>query len=342
MCVRVSGIIPARAGFTSTDTFTTAQSSDHPRSRGVYWSHVAPHILRWGSSPLARGLRGPVLGWFERVGSSPLARGLRWPCVGLVRTGGIIPARAGFTFLLFFLFVWLWDHPRSRGVYRVSSSSQPQSTGSSPLARGLLGLKRAYKSRVRIIPARAGFTHRPPWSGQHSSDHPRSRGVYTGLPEELRVVLGSSPLARGLLVDPFARPLPFGIIPARAGFTSESPIPHVLNTDHPRSRGVYFWLVAAQVDELGSSPLARGLRTKYDPRKSERRIIPARAGFTDSMLWRWTPERDHPRSRGVYPEGFKQSIRGIGSSPLARGLRIDVDQLGLIPRIIPARAGFTR
>ena len=52
-------------------------------------------------------------------------------------------------------------------------------------------------------------------------------------------VIGSSPLARGLLY-PYTRPFPFyRIIPARAGFT------HILETfsvplwDHPRSRGVY-------------------------------------------------------------------------------------------------------
>ena len=50
--------------------------------------------------------------------------------------------------------------------------------GSSPLARGLPPYDGAGAFDVRIIPARAGFTHgdvlalRAPW------DHPRSRGVY--------------------------------------------------------------------------------------------------------------------------------------------------------------------
>ena len=52
-----SGIIPARAGFTSAGVRTSPPPWDHPRSRGVY------HPLRpaadnvSGSSPLARGLR---------------------------------------------------------------------------------------------------------------------------------------------------------------------------------------------------------------------------------------------------------------------------------------------
>ena len=71
------GIIPARAGFTHSRFLGTSASSDHPRSRGVY----------------CRGIAG-AWGW---SGSSPLARGLRpegcWSC----GSGGIIPARAGFT-----------------------------------------------------------------------------------------------------------------------------------------------------------------------------------------------------------------------------------------------------
>ena len=50
------------------------------------------------------------------------------------------------------------DHPRSRGVYRPSSSSSEMIPGSSPLARGLLAPPRRCLCHRRIIPARAGFT----------------------------------------------------------------------------------------------------------------------------------------------------------------------------------------
>ena len=53
--------------------------------------------------------------------------------------------------------------------------------------------------------------------------------------------------------------------------------------------------------ELGSSPLARGLRDAILTTITGGRIIPARAGFTLSLLKdQWSPS-DHPRSRGVYP-----------------------------------------
>ena len=70
--------------------------------------------------------------------------------------------------------------------------------------------------------------------------------------------------------------------------------------DHPRSRGVY---VAIQLyDEWanGSSPLARGLLLRRIGHARQRRIIPARAGFTDREVRRLAVHADHPRSRGGY------------------------------------------
>ena len=52
-----------------------------------------------------------------------------------------------------------------------------------------------------------------------------------------------------------------------------------------------------------------------------RRIIPARAGFTNPKAFEKGIGRDHPRSRGVY-----HLTRNTHKVPL---------------RIIPARAGFT-
>ena len=50
---------------------------------------------------------------------------------------------------------------------------------------------------------------------------------------------------------------------------------------------------------------------------------------------------DHPRSRGVYQSGAVLSDHLSGSSPLARGLPVDVDGDQRRRGIIPARAGFT-
>ena len=50
------------------------------------------------------------------------------------------------------------DHPRSRGVYLFYLRGNVMAEGSSPLARGLPRTMRLRSWRIRIIPARAGFT----------------------------------------------------------------------------------------------------------------------------------------------------------------------------------------
>ena len=71
------------------------------------------------------------------------------------------------------------------------------------------------------------------------------------------------------------------------------------------------------------------------------RIIPARAGFTSDHPPAPVPERDHPRSRGVYPVKVTGHTPDGGSSPLARGLLPESKEATIDDGIIPARAGFT-
>ena len=213
------GIIPARAGFTSSRRSPTPGGWDHPRSRGVY----APR-RHW---------------WHQRGGSSPLARGLPLSMNETIVEAGIIPARAGFTRQPARRPRWPLDHPRSRGVYALMNSLPGSGFGSSPLARGLRRLAQPAWASPRIIPARAGFTLRGGRCCSRARDHLRSRGVYGGLHRGETGAVGSSPLARGL---PRARCKPrwrSRIIPARAGFTRRSTARTRACTDHPRSRGVY-------------------------------------------------------------------------------------------------------
>ena len=172
------------------------------------------------------------------------------------------------------------DHPRSRGVYVYVSLGNMTLEGSSPLARGLRGGSAPPQGADRIIPARAGFTRRPPPEGDVCWDHPRSRGVYRGRKCSPRTRRGSSPLARGLPWPKMFAPYSPGIIPARAGFTGSPQKRSHRPTDHPRSRGVYAWPTFSDSVGTGSSPLARGLRQRIAQLAIHRRIIPARAGFT--------------------------------------------------------------
>ena len=218
---RLSWIIPARAGFTHARGPHHPLRRDHPRSRGVYWSVPTRAGVTIGSSPLARGLLS-------------LLHENRFDL-------RIIPARAGFTLIRPSSPRRCSDHPRSRGVYRVSYSPMHCHTGSSPLARGLQQHAELHAYAGGIIPARAGFTSGGRPGRVRSQDHPRSRGVYGTSMTTLRVARGSSPLARGLR----------GRRPRAAPGAR----------DHPRSRGVYPSPRTSACPRGGSSPLARGLRS---------------------------------------------------------------------------------
>ena len=242
------------------------------------------------------------------------------------------------------------------------SMRRTASSGSSPLARGLLSVTPAtvrvtvdhprsrgvyYPSCVfathpcRIIPARAGFTSSRRSPTPPGWDHPRSRGVYRLVRAPLKASRGSSPLARGLLDGRRRRRGHHGIIPARAGFTSRPTARAPATADHPRSRGVYLTPTRLRDFRPGSSPLARGLHRSGRRGRSWRGIIPARAGFTPDAPHQSPCGRDHPRSRGVYRAArSRRSVQG-GSSPLARGLPSTSSVPNSTTGIIPARAGFT-
>ena len=200
-------------------------------------------------------------------GSSPLARGLRWGVQRELPIERIIPARAGFTSTSRTRSHGGTDHPRSRGVYRSSRSRSRGSPGSSPLARGLPITRKVTEKPPRIIPARAGFTCSRRDLGSSPRDHPRSRGVYRFGKPRPPAILGSSPLARGLRRLLLRRLDGARIIPARAGFTRSTTGRCGAPSDHPRSRGVYGERCSCRVPSRGSSPLARGLRTRPRARR---------------------------------------------------------------------------
>ena len=161
----------------------------------------------------------------------------------------------------------------------------PGSEGSSPLVRGLRGVRGGHSVRGRIIPARAGFTYSAKESAPTVRDHPRSCGVYPISTLLRKPLIGSSPLVRGLRGFGWRG---FGggrIIPARAGFTSPSNPHNNLHSDHPRSCGVYTPRFFGVIGVLGSSPLVRGLPAMCVETEPSTRIIPARAGFTLADPW---------------------------------------------------------
>ena len=152
---------------------------------------------------------------------------------------------------------------------------------------------------------------------------------------------GSSPLARGAHTSQRLYHGHGGIIPARAGSTRWACMTPWAVRDHPRSRGEHRPETGMIQKVEGSSPLARGALVPGAAGQDIRGIIPARAGSTS---WRWCRRsriRDHPRSRGEHTHPGSTPQRKPGSSPLARGAPVLVDERNVVVGIIPARAGST-
>ena len=137
-------------------------------------------------------------------------------------------------------------------------------------------------------------------------DHPRSRGEYQPHSRRKSGSLGSSPLSRGILKRIDDSALVRGIIPALAGNTS----------------GLKF-----------SGGLPVNIRNG---------IIPALAGNTIHRVFSSNAGKDHPRSRGEYPDSRIMVLIYLGSSPLSRGIHRGEHKTYTVGRIIPALAGNTR
>ena len=172
--------------------------------------------------------------------------------------------------------------------------------------------------------------------------HPRSRGEHEENPPHPQNRPGSSPLARGTLVDVVKKPVKWGLIPARAGNTRAARVFIASRRAHPRSRGEHISPRTNMRSRRGSSPLARGTPSLDLTDDMGKGLIPARAGNTTRQPYRNCRPGAHPRSRGEHPGAGRPETRMLGSSPLARGTRRR--RLHLIPcgGLIPARAGNTQ
>ena len=233
----------------------------------------------------------------------------------------IIPALAGNTPRRVIEGDYLTDHPRSRGEYASVGDGVFRASGSSPLSRGILGLRTRAAGPPRIIPALAGNTRTAPGRTVTRRDHPRSRGEYDVVAERERGAVGSSPLSRGIRFRAEFHPGGERIIPALAGNTSCCSFFGSVRGDHPRSRGEYEGAKHVTPHHRGSSPLSRGIHDMRAAGKADRGIIPALAGNTCGRFPRLNGGPDHPRSRGEY----------VLHHPSQK----------LLARIIPALAGNT-
>ena len=196
----------------------------------------------------------------RRAGSSPLARGTLQRRVMQLDQFGLIPARAGNTWCLWFPIRPLRAHPRSRGEHVPCQVWVERWSGSSPLARGTLIQVEPQGALAGLIPARAGNTRGGLKGPTHPWAHPRSRGEPISEDMKGATKSGSSPLARGTRIPACANRLRNGLIPARAGNTSPSKNTATNGRAHP--------------------PLARGTHSRFACPFEGVGLIPARAGNT--------------------------------------------------------------
>ena len=213
--------------------------------------------------------------------------------------------------------------------------------GSSPLARGPRRSEEGAEGLAGLIPARAGTTVHGCSPSEEGRAHPRSRGDHEAPLTTETVRQGSSPLARGPLVEVEQFYAGVGLIPARAGTTKISVMFITCNGAHPRSRGDHHLLRRLRSGLRGSSPLARGpLITSILP-TGTLGLIPARAGTTCCGERRRFRSWAHPRSRGDHARTEPPLHQPAGSSPLARGPHSPTHQGVIMNGLIPARAGTT-
>ncbi len=138
--VRQGGLIPARAGSTTSRTSSPTPWGAHPRASGEHkWLMTTPSGVK---------------------GSSPRERGAPDPSGREVAVVGLIPARAGSTAR------W-WSgsrrgraHPRASGEHDGAADDDRVCGGSSPRERGAPSIVLRSSRSSGLIPARAGSTRR--------------------------------------------------------------------------------------------------------------------------------------------------------------------------------------
>ena len=136
---------------------------------------------------------------------------------------------------------------------------------------------------------------------------------------QLVVATGSSPHARGTLLQLGNLGGHGRFIPAYAGNASARRYKWPEWPVHPRMRGERISTARGSNSAPGSSPHARGTRRPRVHGQHRRRFIPACAGNAPPARRRACPPTVHPRMRGERMAQADDGIKLDGSSPHARG-----------------------
>ena len=132
-----------------------------------------------------------------------------------------------------------------------------------------------------------------------------------------------------------------GIIPAHAGLTFAAYPLLLVERDHPRACGAHSILPIVMSVSAGSSPRMRGSQRSAEQSADSRRIIPAHAGLTRTLLRKKFQPWDHPRACGAHLVAALDFDVLAGSSPRMRGSLSQTANEIKTTGIIPAHAGLT-
>ena len=152
---------------------------------------------------------------------------------------------------------------------------------------------------------------------------------------------GSSPPTRGAPVLHVHDGYPVRLIPAYAGSTRIYVNRISSGRAHPRLRGEHHHHTGGAHIYGGSSPPTRGaLRLRVQTRLIFG-LIPAYAGSTWSIPFKWWGIRAHPRLRGEHHLPKTGWLLAWGSSPPTRGAPLATSAAISLSGLIPAYAGST-
>ena len=132
---------------------------------------------------------------------------------------------------------------------------------------------------------------------------------------------GSSPWARGTLVQNGVLNVNTRFIPVGTGNTPVGKSEDYTFTVHPRGHGEHINKPATYCRKSGSSPWARGTQRSAKRYTSVTRFIPVGTGNTSTTRAHWRGGSVHPRGHGEHFVSNENHAAFSGSSPWARGTR---------------------
>lgn len=154
------------------------------------------------------------------------------------------------------------------------------------------------RGSVRITPARAGKSQKPPGRWSPRRDHPRTRGEKLSLSVISLPLKGSPPHTRGKVSDLENLNFDLRITPAHTGKSMVWKALLTSGRDHPRTHGEKPPPIQTGRIGIGSPPHTRGKVSHRIYVGNLAGITPARAGKRTGYKFLGFCTEDHPRACG--------------------------------------------